>query len=103
MMKFFDFILIDKPEVTSSRPNISVIEGQTGTLQCKVVAANPNTTITWKWFRTETPSEDLHNNGPTYTIPNIERDRSGSYSCTASNSIGTSEASTVIVDVQCKY
>lgn len=89
--------------MTSSTPSVSVIEGQTGTLQCEVVAANPNTTITWKWFRTETPSDVLYNNGPTYTIPNIKKDMSGSYSCTASNSIGTSEASKVNVDVQCKY
>ena len=79
-----------------------VIEGQTATLECTVTAANPNTGITWKWFKTDSPNNVLHNE-PNYTIPNIQRGRSGSYSCTASNTVGTSEAATVYVNVQCKW
>ena len=44
----------------------------------------------------------LHN-GPNYTIPNIQRGSSGSYSCTASNSVGTSDPATVNLDVQCMH
>lgn len=97
------FVLKDKPEVMSSTPgHYSVIEGQTGLLDCTVIAANPNTSITWRWFRTESPSNVIHNS-PIYTIFNIHRNRSGSYNCTARNSVGTSVAVTINVDVLCKY
>lgn len=79
-----------------------VKEGQTGTLECAVKAANPNRNITWRWFRTESPTEVLHN-GSTYIIPTIQRIRSGSYNCTANNSVGISVAVTIDVDVQCEY
>nr|XP_022289451.1 hemicentin-1-like isoform X3 [Crassostrea virginica] len=89
-----------KPDVRSTLPSpFKVIEGQTATLECTVTAANPNTVITWRWFKTDSPNNVLHN-GPSYTIPNIQRGRSGSYNCTASNTVGTSEAATVNVNVQ---
>ena len=96
-------ILIDKPEVkyNTSSP-YSVIEGETATLMCTVTDANPNTHITWRWIKTDSPNMVLHN-GPNYTISNIQRGRSGSYNCTASNTVGTSEPATINVDVQCKY
>nr|XP_022289450.1 hemicentin-1-like isoform X2 [Crassostrea virginica] len=91
-----------KPDVRSTLPSpFKVIEGQTATLECTVTAANPNTVITWRWFKTDSPNNVLHN-GPSYTIPNIQRGRSGSYNCTASNTVGTSEAATVNVNVQYK-
>lgn len=94
--------MIDKPEVTSSVPNpYIVIEGQTATLECTVVDANPNTSITWEWFRTKSPKNIIYNES-SYEIPNIQRNMSGSYSCIARNSIGTSEAYVTIVDVQCE-
>lgn len=36
------------------------------------------------------------------TVADIKRNRSGSYSCTASNTVGTSEAVIVDIDVQCE-
>ena len=94
--------LTDKPEVRSSITNpYKVIEGHTATLVCILTAANPNTGIRWKWIKTDSPNTPLHN-GPNYTISNIQRDKRGSYSCTATNSVGTSEAVTVDIDVQCK-
>ena len=99
--RFLSFL--DKPDVRSSPPSpYRVREGQTATLACTVTAANPNTGITWRWFKTDSPNNVLHN-GPSYILPNIQRGRSGSYSCTASNSVGTSEAATVNVSVQCKW
>ena len=50
----------------------------------------------------QSPKTVLHT-GPNYTIPKIQRGRSGSYNCTTSNNVGTSEAATINVDVQCKY
>ena len=94
--------LTDKPDVKSSTSSpYKIIEGQTATLSCTVTDANPNTGITWRWIKTDFPNTILHTRA-TYTIPNIQRGRSGSYSCTANNTIGTSEAATVYVDVLCK-
>lgn len=75
-------------------------EGETVTLGCSVIAANPNINITWRWIKTDSPNNVLYN-GPYYTIPNIQRGSSGSCRCTANNNVGTSEAATIDVDVQC--
>lgn len=94
-------IFIDKPEVRSiSTSPYRVREGQTATLECTVTDANPSIGITWRWIKTDSPYIILHN-GPTYTIPHIQRGGSGSYNCTASNIVGTSEPATVYLDVQC--
>lgn len=96
------FVLIVKPEVTSLTPSpYRVLEGQTAKLSCVVLDANPNTSIAWRWFRAESPHNVLYN-GSTYTIPSIQRTRSGSYSCIASNSVRKSEAVSILVDVLCK-
>lgn len=79
----------------------SVEEGQTAALKCIVIDANPNTNVTWRWFRIDRPYVGLFY-GPNYTVPNIQRNMSGSYSCTARNSVGTSEANVINVDVQCE-
>lgn len=79
-----------------------MIEGDNATLECSVKVANPNTNVTWRWFRTVSPMDTLHS-GSTYTIFGIMRDMAGSYSCTAKNSIGTSEALIITVNVQCKH
>lgn len=93
--------LIDAPEVTTrEKTPYKVIEGNTAILKCVVIAANPNEIISWKWFKQV--SKVLHNQS-IYTINNIMRSDSGSYSCTARNSIGTSELATINVDVLCKY
>ena len=95
-------ILTDKPVVTSTPSGLYQLkEGDTATLVCTLTDANPNSPITWRWTKIDNPTKDLYN-GPNYTIPNIESGGSGSYSCTARNTVGASEAATIIVDVQCK-
>ncbi|XP_078319168.1 muscle, skeletal receptor tyrosine-protein kinase-like [Crassostrea virginica] len=94
--------MTDKPEVRSRRScPYTVKEGQTATLMCIVTDANPNTGITWRWIRADSPNVIFHT-GPNFTISNIQREISGSFNCTASNSVGTSEAAVLIVDVQYK-
>lgn len=93
--------VIDKPDVSSTTLSpYRVHEGKTATLECRVTTANPKTILRWNWFHTDSPSNVIHN-GPNFTIPNILRDRSGSYNCTATNTVGTSIAASIEVDVQC--
>ena len=100
-MTFSLNICTDNPEVRSSSPSpYRLREGETAVLMCTLTSANPNTGITWRWIKTDSPNSVLHN-GPNYTIPNIQRGRSGSYSCTATNTVGISKAATIEVDVQC--
>lgn len=89
--------------MTLSTPNpYIVIEGKEAILECAVTDANPNTSIIWRWFNTQNPSKVLYSK-PKYIIPNITRKMSGFYNCTANNSVGTSEAVTVHLDILCKY
>ena len=95
--------MTDKPDVKSSSSSpYKVREGQTASLSCIVTDANPNTGITWGWIKTDSLNTILYT-GANYTIPNIQRGKSGSYNCTANNTIGTSEAATIYVDVLCKF
>lgn len=86
---------------TTSSP-YGIIEGHTAALECRVTAANPNSRITWAWYKTDNPSTVLHN-GSKFTVPKIQKKMSGSYSCTASNSAGKSEAVDINIDIQCEY
>lgn len=82
--------------------NYKVIERETANLECAVTAANPNTSITWKWIKTDKAYDVLHNLS-IYTINRISRSASGLYNCTAINEVGESEAASISIDVQCKY
>lgn len=96
-------MLTDKPEIKSITPNpYRVLEGNTATLQCALTAANPNTNIIWKWVKNDSPTTVLSETA-NYTISySIQRTMSGSYSCTAMNTVDTSAATIITVDVQCK-
>lgn len=51
------YVFIDKPDVITRIPSpYTVIEGQKATLECLVTAANPNTSIICRWFKTDSPS-----------------------------------------------
>lgn len=94
--------MIDKPDViTRMQGPYSVIEGQRATLECLVIAANPKTSIIWRWFKTDSPSNVLYI-GPIYHVHDIQRNMSGSYSCTAINSVGKAVAVTIAVNVLCE-
>lgn len=94
--------VIDKPDVISATSSpYRVSEGESAILECRVTAANPNTNIIWRWIKTDSPSNVLYN-GSVYNVHDIQRERSGLYSCTAANSVGTSQAASIEVDVQCK-
>lgn len=94
---------LDKPEV-KAEPSSShqIVEGNTAVLKCSITASNPNTSIVWKWFKTDNSSYELSNKS-TYIISKTSRGDKGSYNCTARNSVGISVAATLYLDVQCKY
>lgn len=95
-------MLIDKPEIKPiTQSPYRVSEGKPATLQCALTAANPNTSITWNWLKND--RSEVLNSMANYTISSIQRAMSGSYNCTATNSVGTSAAISIEVDVQCKY
>lgn len=79
-----------------------VHEGETATLECRVTDANPNTSITWKWFH-EKRRDVILSTKNMFEIPDIRRNKSGSYKCTAKNTEGWSPEAAVDVDIQCKY
>lgn len=92
-----------KPDVTSSGPSsFSVKENETATLKCTLNDANPNSHITWRWFKTDSPNITLNNSGSTYVINYIKRYMSGSYGCAARNSVAESKEATINVSVQYK-
>lgn len=94
---------LDKPEVNSevSSPH-PILEGNTAQLKCHITASNPKSIIAWKWFKINNSNYELSNES-TYVIRKTSRRDKGSYNCTASNSVGTSIAATLYLDVQCKY
>lgn len=93
--------MIDKPEVTTNiQSPYRVIEGETTSLECIVSAANPNTSISWIWLNA---NGNILHTGQTYIMRMIQRNQSGSYNCSAKNSVGMSVGVTIFVDVQCKY
>lgn len=94
----------DKPEVKSNITSPYVVtKGQPATFECILIDANPNTSISWRWFRDKDIPSNVLTNGHIYMIPNMQRNNSGTYGCTASNYVGTSDPVTIYVDVRCKY
>lgn len=95
------FFFTDKPTVSIYPPNsYNITEKMTALLRCKKEDANPTSIVLWQWF-----VNDKLINGPlsNYTIPNIQRNMSGTYNCTAKNARGTSLPASTIVNVQCKF
>lgn len=96
-------IFADKPYVKSkTKSPYNIKEFENASLECTVTDANPETGISWKWSHTEHSSYPLPD-GPVFTIPNIQRDMSGAYNCTAKNTEGQSDPITIKVIVECKY
>lgn len=77
-----------------------IVKGKTLNITCTIIEANPDTNIAWQWRINDT---NVNVTGPNYIVSNVQRDKSGTYSCEARNSVGTSVAALTIVDVQCKF
>lgn len=95
------FLFADKPTVSSyPRSPYNITEKMTAYITCTIKDANPKTNIMWLWsvngIAVDVPLSK-------YTIPNIQRNMSGTYSCKAKNSAGISLAASTFVDVQCEF
>lgn len=89
--------------MTSATPSpYRVHERKTAKLECEVIDANPNSDFQWKWFYEKSQNYIL-STGSILEIPDIRRNRSGTYTCMAKNAAGWSPETTVDLDIQCKY
>ncbi|XP_069566959.1 basement membrane-specific heparan sulfate proteoglycan core protein isoform X4 [Brachyistius frenatus] len=85
------------PRASVPEPLMVVVEGQTTTLHCEAHGL-PSPAITWSKLRSPLPwRHEVVNNS--LVLPNIGRQDSGEYICSASNSMGTTEV-TIMLDVE---
>ena len=76
--------------------NVTVEEGRNVTKECNVTAGTLPRNYFWKNMKTGQVSE-----GKLLNIPNIIRNESGEYRCTANNTCGN-ESTGMFIDVHCK-
>lgn len=90
-------VFIDVPEVgISPGPNIVTrVDAASVTLECLVKDANPNTDLAFSW----TKDSIQISSSQTYTIMDVKLSDKGTYSCTCSNTAGTSKPAFVTVEV----
>ncbi|XP_077403626.1 basement membrane-specific heparan sulfate proteoglycan core protein isoform X2 [Vanacampus margaritifer] len=85
------------PRVIVPEPLMIVVEGQTATLRCEAHGF-PAPTVTWSKLRSPMPwrHKVVDNN---LVLPNVGRQDSGEYICSAVNNMGTTEV-TITLDVE---
>uniref|UniRef100_A0A8W8L2L9 Ig-like domain-containing protein n=1 Tax=Magallana gigas TaxID=29159 RepID=A0A8W8L2L9_MAGGI len=82
--------------VISPGPNIVTrVDAASVTLECLVKDANPNTDLAFSW----TKDSIQISSSQTYTIMDVQLSDKGTYSCTCSNTAGTSKPAFVTVEV----
>uniref|UniRef100_A0A7N8XAL3 Heparan sulfate proteoglycan 2 n=1 Tax=Mastacembelus armatus TaxID=205130 RepID=A0A7N8XAL3_9TELE len=85
------------PRASVPEPLMVVVDGQTATLRCEAHGF-PSPKITWSKLRSSLPRKHKVVNN-TLILPNVGRQDSGEYICSATNTMGTSEV-TIMVDVE---
>lgn len=76
--------------------NVTETSGSVGPIKCSA-DCKPECTMTWSGSNIPTGTTS------TLNIKNIERNQTGSYQCTGTNSIGSPKSVTVFVNVYCEY
>ena len=84
------------PVAVEQIQNVTVEEGRNVTKECNVTAGTPPRNYFWKNMKTGQVTE-----GKLLNIPNIRRNESGEYRCTANNTCGN-ESTGMFIDVHCK-
>lgn len=94
-----NFYVADPPEVQlKGLLSHDLEEGKTLTLTCQT-DANPPATVVWQ----RSGSHDISSSSDKLQFISIKRYDSGTYTCTARNSVGNSRPESVTLDVKCKY
>uniref|UniRef100_A0A3Q3IGR0 Heparan sulfate proteoglycan 2 n=1 Tax=Monopterus albus TaxID=43700 RepID=A0A3Q3IGR0_MONAL len=85
------------PRVSVTEPLMLVVEGQSATLRCEVHGI-PTPKITWSKLRSPLPwrHKVVNNN---LVLPIVDRQDSGEYICSATNTMGTTEV-TIVLNVE---
>ncbi|XP_045912374.1 basement membrane-specific heparan sulfate proteoglycan core protein-like isoform X7 [Micropterus dolomieu] len=85
------------PRASVPEPLMVTVEGQTATLRCEAHGF-PSPSITWSKLRSPLPwRHKVVNNS--LVLPNVGRQDSGEYICSATNNMGTTEV-TIMLDVE---
>ena len=84
------------PVAVEQIQNVTVEEGRNVTKECNVTAGTPPLNYFWKNVKTGHVTK-----GKLLNIPNIRRNQSGEYRCTANNTCGN-ESTGMFIDVHCK-
>lgn len=94
----FDCVCVTDSPIIAVIADETVVEGSDASLSCNATG-NPVPQITWK--KVNVPDTFLAN-GSALTIKSINRNKAGSYQCTASNGIGEAAQATGVIIVNCK-
>ena len=76
---------------------VSVREGETLVLECVASNSNPPPVVRW------ITAEEVVISGSALEIPNIQRSQAGNYICTVAADDGSTQSSSTVVTVTCKY
>ena len=90
------FILTDKPTISTPVSTVRVNESDPLRLRCSA-DGNPKPVVSWR----KSSSGDETKKGPVYNKSKVSKGDTGTYTCTATNSLGDASAS-ITVTVQCK-
>ena len=97
----FVIYLTDPPEFNSFSGDVVVVEGDPSvTLEC-IADGEPTPNITWTKVYTNGNDSGVLETGNQFVLE-TNRNKSGTYRCTAYNGIGTAPNRTVKVEVNCK-
>ena len=102
-IKHFLFViyLTDPPKFNSFSSDVVVVEGDPSvTLEC-IADGEPTPNITWTKVYTNGNDSGVLETGNQFVLE-TNRNKSGTYRCTAYNGIGTAPNRTVKVEVNCK-
>ena len=83
---FFEFLPV-APVLSFAVTPRTINESQNATVECTVTAANPATNITVRISREN--SATVSHVGGIAELVHVTRDQAGTYTCTASNSVGS--------------